>query len=56
MNIPRWLNGEVSAARHSKSRIRLSMENNSGTRAEVYLKTQQARALRDRLDWILKRP
>lgn len=50
--IPRWLRGSAHASPHGSS-VRLNLENNSGTKAEVYLTLKQARVLRESLDWIL---
>lgn len=50
--IPRWLRGSVFFSPHGTS-VRLGMETNSGTRAEVYLTRKQAKQLLASLDWIL---
>lgn len=52
--VPRWLRGGAWASRYGSS-VRVGMENNSGTRAEVYLTKKQARELRDSLVWILSK-
>jgi hypothetical protein len=54
MNVPRWLRGDVWANPY-RSYVRVGMETNSGTRAEVYVTRKQARQLRDSLNDVLAR-
>lgn len=49
MNVPRWLRGAVSTSPHGRGYVRVSMENNSGTRAEVYITRKQALDLHEGL-------
>lgn len=51
--IPRWLRGGAWAS-PSGSAVRVSLENNSGTRAEVYLTKKQARELLADLERVLR--
>lgn len=51
--VTRWLRGSAFASPYGSS-VRLGMETNSGTRAEVYLTRTQARQLRDALNHIVE--